>query len=32
LLPQIHNNEIITKLLTISSIVLGIQCPVHHDC
>ena len=25
LLPQIHNNKVITKLLTISSIVLGVQ-------
>jgi hypothetical protein len=27
--PQIHNNEVIAKLL-ISSMVFGIQC--HHDC
>jgi hypothetical protein len=29
-LPQMHNTEVLTKLLTISNIVIGIQCPVHH--
>ena len=31
-LPQIHNTEVITKLLIISNMVFCIQCPVHHDC
>jgi len=31
-LLQMHNTEVITKLLIISNMVFGIQCPVHHDC
>jgi hypothetical protein len=31
-LPQVHNTEVITKLLVISYMVFGIHNSVHHDC
>ena len=31
-LPQMHNTEVITKLLIISNMVFDKQCPVHHEC
>jgi len=31
-LPQMHNTEVITKLLIISNMVFDKQCPVNHEC